>query len=325
MAEFDHGIKEIARSAGKELARLAGVECQSWQPLEGTLQTTTERLADRAFLARSGRERFVVYMEFFTTWNRNAPWNLLSKSALLSENQKLPTVTLVFVLSRRGYRPQKGQFRLEFGGAPTQQLWFHEVPMWEQKPQNWWEQVPSLMTLYPLCRHERRPREAIKYAANAIEARDLGIVEKADLLTILDIFGELAYPRLDVTEIIGSERMKETKLFKKWRAETIRENILDLMQPNFEEEDIHEFEKMLTTVNDSVRLKELLLVAARNGGRISPGTHDGCNRSESIKQSPTTSRNHLMSKRSHRLNILIAFRRSARQDMAHPAIRLAAR
>src|SRR5262249_25092956 len=78
VAEFDHGIKIIASTTGRQLARVAGVPCQRLEPLESTLQATTEMLADRVFLARRGRERFVVYFEFYTYWDRNAPWDLLA-------------------------------------------------------------------------------------------------------------------------------------------------------------------------------------------------------------------------------------------------------
>jgi hypothetical protein len=49
MAEFDHGVKKIAQTTGRQLARVAGVRCRAWQTLESTLQITTELLADRVF------------------------------------------------------------------------------------------------------------------------------------------------------------------------------------------------------------------------------------------------------------------------------------
>jgi len=51
----------------------------------------TERLADRAFLARQGRQRFVVYFEAYTRWADSARWSVLAKSALLSERERVPT------------------------------------------------------------------------------------------------------------------------------------------------------------------------------------------------------------------------------------------
>src|SRR5262249_30908629 len=146
MQDFDRGFKEVARLVGRQLARVAGIECDDWQPLMSEVQMA-ERFADRAFLARSGRERFAVYFEADTRWDRNAPWNLLTKAALLSERERVPTRTVAFILQRRGYRPQGGLFRLEVQGRPTQALWFREVPMWEQQPQPWWEDVPALMPL----------------------------------------------------------------------------------------------------------------------------------------------------------------------------------
>src|SRR5258708_37624818 len=109
MAEFDHGVKYISGKAGRNLARLAKLECRSWRPVESTLQTTTERLSDRAFVARGRRDRFVVYFEFFASWNSAALWNLLAKSGLLSERERLPTVCVPVVLRKKGYRKQGGR------------------------------------------------------------------------------------------------------------------------------------------------------------------------------------------------------------------------
>src|SRR5262249_55928533 len=116
MAEFDQGIKMIAETTGRQLARAAGVPSQQWAPLESTLQVTTERLADRVFQARQGRERFVVYFEFYTTWDRDAPWDMLAKSGLLSQREKLPTVCIPVVFRKKGFRSPGGQLRLEAAG-----------------------------------------------------------------------------------------------------------------------------------------------------------------------------------------------------------------
>lgn len=130
MPDYDAGFKVVARVSGRQLAELAGVRCRRWEPIGGEVQAT-ERLADRAFRAQSGRERLVVYMEAYTYWLASAPWSVLAKSALLSERERLPTVSLVYVLLPRRYRPQGGTLRLEVGAAPTQQVWFREVCLWE--------------------------------------------------------------------------------------------------------------------------------------------------------------------------------------------------
>ena len=113
MAEFDHGVKLITDTTARELARVAGLDCRRLTPLESSLPATTELLADRAFRAGSGRERFVVYFEYYTRWDRDAPWDMLAKSGLLSERVHLPTVCLVFILLPGRFRSQAGQFRLK--------------------------------------------------------------------------------------------------------------------------------------------------------------------------------------------------------------------
>jgi hypothetical protein len=226
---------------------------------------TTERLADRAFRARRGRERFVVYMEAYTYWTRAAPWSVLSKSGLLSERERLPVVSLLYVLRPRGYRPQGGQFRLAVGGEPTQQVWFREVLLWEQEPQPWWETCPGLMVLYPLCRHRRSSRSALVHAAGAIAAAVPDVVVRADLLTTLGLFGRLVHPEIDVWQLIGREQMRESSLYQEileegraeGRLETQRAYILEVLQTRFGSQAATTCSASLAGISNSVRLERL--------------------------------------------------------------------
>jgi predicted transposase YdaD len=176
-------------------------------------------LADRAFEATHGAERFLVYVEAYTTWVESAPWNLLAKSGLLSEHRRMPTLALVFVLHPRGHRDHGGTFRLEVAGNPTQQLWFREVRLWEVEPQKWWEHYPGLMALTPLCRHTEGVREVVIHAAEAIRYRSLDTARRADLLTTLAIFGKLAEGSLDVFSIIGRQEMHDNPLIREFIQE----------------------------------------------------------------------------------------------------------
>jgi hypothetical protein len=155
---------------------------------------------------------------------------------------------------------------LEMGGEPTQQLWFREVPLWEQEPGPWWEEVPALMPLYPLCRHGRRPRQAIEYAAGVIEQRVAGEMERADTLGLLDIFGELAYPRLDVGAIIGREKMRESRFGREMRQEgqleATRKAILLVLRGRFGPEGMDEVANCLTGLDDPEQLERLVTHAA---------------------------------------------------------------
>jgi hypothetical protein len=218
MAAFDHGIKIIARTTGRQLARLAGIPCKHWEPAESTLQATVEKLADRVFLARQGKERFVVYFEFYTTWDPDAPWDMLAKSGMLSQREKLPTCAVAVVLRPQGFKSRR-LFRLSARGKPTQALWYEEVCLWKMEPEPWWEKVPGLMALYPLCRHNSLPQDAIVHAAGAIEHLIKPAGERADLLTVLGIFSRLGYPDLDPYTIIGREKMQESKFYQEIKEE----------------------------------------------------------------------------------------------------------
>jgi hypothetical protein len=72
---------------------------------------------------------------------------------------------------------------LEVAGRPTQQLWFHKICLWQERRQPWWEQVPGLMALLPLCDHGRTEDDAVKHAAQSFTARVADTTVRADLLT----------------------------------------------------------------------------------------------------------------------------------------------
>ena len=268
MPAADAGFKIAARVSGRQLAAMAGVPCDWWVPAVSEVQTT-ERLADRVFQARRGQHRFLVYMEAYTYWNAAAPWSILSKSGLLSERERLPTVSLVYILRPRRYRPQGGQFRLAVDDEQTQQVWFREVCLWQVEPQPWWDEAPGLMALSPLCRQEWAPQEVLGHAAEAIAAHTPDTVQRADLLTTLGIFGKLRYPAIDVFHLIGRQEMKESRFFQEIqeeaRVETARRYILDELEARFGSPG-PEVATALNAITDSERLNRLHQLALQCTG-----------------------------------------------------------
>jgi hypothetical protein len=266
MPDYDAGFKIVARAAGPALGELVGLHCDEWEPIGGEVQAT-ERLADRVFRVRQGRERFIVYLEAYTRWAAAAPWSVLAKSGLLAERERLPVVSLVFVLQRRGYRSQGGDFRLEARGAPTQHVWFEEVCLWQHQPEPWWEEAPGLMPLFPLCRHNLHPRQAIERAATAIADHTRERVQRATLLTTLGIFGRLAYSHLPVLELIGREAMKESPFFDELaaviRVETTREDVERAIRIRFGIDAATQLKPVLEGISDLDRLTELHELAIR--------------------------------------------------------------
>ena len=266
MPDYDAGFKIVARAAGPALGELAGLHCQSWEPIGGELQAT-ERLADRAFRVRQGRERFVVYVEAYTRWTKDAPWSVLAKSALLAERERLPVVSLVFVLLPRGFRSPGGQLRLEAAGALTQQVRFHEVCLWQREPELWWETVPGLMPLFPLTEHDLARAQAIEHAAAVITRGAADPVQRATLLTTLAIFGRLAYRDLPVVDLIGREAMKESPFWEEMltegRLEARRADIEEAIRIRFGNEAGAEVRTPLSSISDLDRLSELHRLAIR--------------------------------------------------------------
>jgi hypothetical protein len=270
MPAYDSGYKIVTRDAGRQLTEVAGFPVDAWSPVVSEVQTT-ERFADRAFRARRGSEQFVVYFEAYTYWRREAPWNLLNKSGLLSERERLRTVCLVFILRPRRYQPQHGRFELTVGGKTTQYLRLREVCLWEVTPQPWWEEVPGLMALYPLCGHGRQPADAVTRAAAAIKAAAADTIRQADLLTTLAIFGRLAYRRLNVMQLIGREQMKESPLYEEIkdegrveaRIETAQAAVLKVLKARFDRQTAAQFTDAIHRVSKMKRLDRLLNLASR--------------------------------------------------------------
>jgi len=268
MAEPDAGFKIVARTAGPALSRLAGVPIEQWEAIGDTLQTT-ERLADRAFRARHGKHRFVVYMEAYTRWADSAVWSVLAKSGLLSERERLPTRSLIFILLPQGYKEQHGQFRLEAEpGEPTQHIWFREICLWKEVPQPWWTHWPGLMALYPLCNHQQEPAAAVAHAATAIRQQEMDGYTRADLLAILGFFGKLKHRTLDVWSFIGREQMKDSAFYQEVMAEgeqvRARKDVLRTLRVRFGEEAAKEFEQAINRVEHLDQLDTLLELALRS-------------------------------------------------------------
>ena len=262
MADFDGGFKIAARSSGAGLSRLGGIPVDHWEPIGDTVQTT-ERLADRAFRADRDGSRFVVYFEAYTRWVESAPWSVLAKSGLLSERERLPTRSLIFILLPQGYREQGGTFRLETApDDPTQQVWFREIPLWKETPEEWWEYYPGLMALFPLCKHGMEPPDAVAHAATAIKHQEMDAARRADLLTTLAIFGRLADKNTDVLAIIGREQMRDSPVIQEFidegKALGTRQSIREVLEIRFGPEAVSEFKEALDRTANLETLRALL-------------------------------------------------------------------
>jgi hypothetical protein len=260
MPDYDAGFKIVARESGRALAELGDVVCDAWEPVTGEVHAA-ERLADRAFRARKGKEAFIVYMEAYTRWVTKAPWSVLAKSGLLSERERLPCKCLVYVLLPRGYKEQHGTFLLAVEGQSTQQIWFREICLWKLTPRPDWEDDPGLMALYPLFDHQQTPEKSVARAAQAIRRQSTDTIRKADLLTVLALFGKLASPGFNPLDIIGREAMRESPLYQELvqegRVEAHRDNILKTVKVRFGKlsaDGVIESLKLVDDINDLTEL-----------------------------------------------------------------------
>lgn len=269
MPVSDTGFKIAARVSGRELAEVARLSCSRWQPMVSEVQVT-ERFADRAFRATYQGTRCVVYFEAYTTWRKDALWNVLAKAAMLSEREKLPTLSVLFILRPRGYKNLSGEFLLQAGSQPTQKLWFFPVPMWQQVPAAWWKDCPSLMAMFPLTQHGRPAREAVRHAADCIQATVGEPGLQADLLATLASFGKLVYPGLDTLQIIGRENMRRSSLIEDIYAEEFQEErrrvVVEAIEVRFGKEAASIIARRLEPITAKKTLRQLHRLAVGCAG-----------------------------------------------------------
>ena len=61
MPDFDRSFKTVARTAGQQLARLAGLKCREWEPIVSELQMAGLSIPDLAERLQAQEERYAHY------------------------------------------------------------------------------------------------------------------------------------------------------------------------------------------------------------------------------------------------------------------------
>ena len=205
------------------------------------------------------------------------PWDILGKSGMLSQREHLPTVCIVVIFQPKSYTRQNGRIQLEAAGAVTQFVRLREVPLWEITPEPWWDTEPGLMALYPLCHHGEDPEAAIRHAASAIEKTEVEQSVREDYLAFLGFYGLLGYPTLNVLDIIGEEKMRDSVFYQQVFAEgeekgetqgALRErraSILEVLQDRFGQQGAEPFVPTLFKIESLDVLRALTRTANRCG------------------------------------------------------------
>ena len=123
-----------------------------------------------------------------------------------------------------------------------------------------------------------------------IERTVVGDIDRADGLALLSIFGGLAYPRLDVNQIIGSHHMRESRLFREAREEgqqqgrilSTRDLTIDTLRIRFGAEAINDLPTIINTIEDLTFLRTVYHLA------VSCAALDEFRSHLSSHQNPTT-------------------------------------
>src|SRR5262245_14672969 len=121
------------------------------------------------------------------------------------------------------------------------------------------------MALCPLCQHDKQPREAIRYTAAAIERKVPLPGARDEALALRAIFGEQAFPQLDIERIIGSEEMKESRMLRRVSDEgelaAKRADILEALEARFGTPAVTELAPAVNELAELERATRLLRLA----------------------------------------------------------------
>jgi predicted transposase YdaD len=113
--------------------------------------------------------------------------------------------------------------------------------------------------------------QAVVHAARTITQRVSDTVVRADLLTTLYVFGKLAYPQVDALQLIGREKMKESKAYEEimtegrteGRLEVKRADVYEAIRLRYGQKAAAEFEHIIRAANDLEQLSKVLRLAIR--------------------------------------------------------------
>jgi hypothetical protein len=134
--------------------------------------------------------------------------------------------------------------------------------LWEVEPEDWWESVPGLMALYPLCRHHQSPGEAIRYSARVIERLPMPAGQQSGWLDLLGIFSGLLLPGPEVLQIIGREKMQESSVYRVFLGDGERRAILRILRARFGPELPQDLIERLDRLVEPAQLEPLIDRAA---------------------------------------------------------------
>jgi hypothetical protein len=263
---FDIGSKWLLQNQGKGALLVGGLkDVQRIEPLPG------EIVQNRKY--PDGLLR--VYLT-----GQRKPHHVLVEVATYSEKralrQALDDLTLAY--SALGHLPEllmlvlrpKGRFRIsgrhtvrsKLGLSRLEAEW-KTVELWALPAAEFLAQGDVGVTPWvPLMQFDGPPESLLERCAEKIE-REAHPKDRADLLVVSRILGELKYPLPLLAEVFGGQKtMFESQLLRKWFAERFHKAIEKILKARFGSVP-RDVPRLLREVLDEDRLTDLTVLAAQ--------------------------------------------------------------
>ena len=263
---FDIGSKWLLQKQGKGALLVGGItDVQRIELMPGEI-VQNRKYPDgllRVYLAGQRKPHYVL-MEIATYAEKRALRQALDDLTLSYQTLGHLPELLMLVL-----RP-KGSFRISGRHAVRSKLGLSRLEA-EWKPVELWT-LPAAEFLaqgdvgvtpwVPLMHFDGPPELLLERCAEKIE-REAHPKDRADLLAVSQVLGELQFPLPLLAEIFGGKQaMFESPLLQKMRAETLQEAILALLKDRFDAIP-RTVTKPLREIIDEKKLRKLNLLAAK--------------------------------------------------------------
>jgi predicted transposase YdaD len=212
VASYDLTMRHLAERFPEDMAFLSlGTEVDSIATLSPDLPAAEQR-ADWLAKVRIGRKQGLVQTEFQTGYRAKKIRRMLSYRVQAAELHGIPVLSVVVLLTPRGYPgPGHNVYRETPFGEPQLAFQWREVRLWEVDPELVLERgAVGLFPLIPLMKGRgTKPLRTAVAAASKVSDN----VQRADLLTAVAVLGSLRYSKDVIKALIRSETMKESPIY----------------------------------------------------------------------------------------------------------------
>jgi hypothetical protein len=273
MFEYDKSSKWLIQHHGDSILRLAGiVGIETWRPLQAEV-VQPRQLPDGLIEARlEGKPRADLFvLELATYPDARLDEQVVRDMTLVYLDRRVVPDVITLILHPKGNLNVIGSLELTSPGALTHwSIRWKVIPLWTIPAASLlaFEDI-GLVPWIPLTQFEGPPETIFRECRSRID-RHASALERENLLAVTQVLAGLRYNDPGLFQILGGHKaMIESPVLQELKAEwtseaareTIRSAIVEFLVARFGA-GAEGLGAQMETINDEVRLKELVRYAA---------------------------------------------------------------